>query len=510
MTAARSAWVSPVAAVLALAGILGVLARALPVMQSGFPLNDGGLLASMIEDLAKNGLLIPATTSYNGGGLPFAYPPLALELGAILHLLGTPTLWILHWLPLVISCLTIPAAYLLFRELLEAPDAAVAILFFAVIPRSYIWMISGGGLTRSLGFLLALLALWRIARYLSGGRISVAIQGGVLAGLALTSHLEAAVLVAIGAVVLMLHSRQWHRIGWLLAAALVAALVASPWLVPVLVNHGTAPFQSASASRVEYLPTSLLQLLSLQFTEEAYLALGSLLGIVGLVWALLRGMYWPLGWLVAIFLLVVGGAPTYAMVPWAVLVSVSVVHVVGPHVRANLRPASLSIAAVTVLLSGVWSGQSPISPLSSLRPEIRQAMAFVRTQPGPQTYLLVTGVPWGLDKTAEWFPYLTGKTSVATVQGFEFAGAEEWSRRTDVAKQVQDCAIQGVECIAALQDSVAFAAVFIPKGHQLQDASDDCCAELRAQLRASPWYTVTYDGPGATIAQVAARGGLGG
>ena len=62
--------VDPVVAILGMAAIGGVAVRAIPVVQADFPLNDGGLFATMIEGLARHGLHIPAFTRYNGGTIP--------------------------------------------------------------------------------------------------------------------------------------------------------------------------------------------------------------------------------------------------------------------------------------------------------------------------------------------------------------------------------------------------------------------------------------------------------
>ncbi len=55
--------------------------------QSTFPtakVNDGGFFFSMTRDLEASNFRIPAFTTYNGGHIPFAYPPLGFYLAAIL------------------------------------------------------------------------------------------------------------------------------------------------------------------------------------------------------------------------------------------------------------------------------------------------------------------------------------------------------------------------------------------------------------------------------------------
>ena len=109
---------------------LAFLVRFAPLSAAAFPLNDGGLFAAMIEDLRANSYVPPAFTSYNGGEIPFAYPPLGFYLAALLsELPGIGTLRTLQVLPLVASTLTVAAVYPLARRLLHDERAAL----FAVL-----------------------------------------------------------------------------------------------------------------------------------------------------------------------------------------------------------------------------------------------------------------------------------------------------------------------------------------------------------------------------------------
>ena len=63
--------------------LTGALVRLAAVLGADFPAGDGGLFATMIEDIRAASFGLPAFTSYNGGDIPFAYPPLGLYLGAL-------------------------------------------------------------------------------------------------------------------------------------------------------------------------------------------------------------------------------------------------------------------------------------------------------------------------------------------------------------------------------------------------------------------------------------------
>ena len=133
--------------------LCGASVRLLPFVGTDFPLNDGGLFATMIQDLVNNGLLLPAYTTYNGLDIPFAYPPLAFYVAGLAHQIGGfEILDILRGLPFLISLATVVAVYWLGQGVLGSRTGGVlAAIAFALLPGSYQWMITGGGVTRASG-----------------------------------------------------------------------------------------------------------------------------------------------------------------------------------------------------------------------------------------------------------------------------------------------------------------------------------------------------------------------
>ena len=179
---------------------LGAVVRVLYPLGSTFPLNDGGMFYTMVQDLVANGYRLPAYTSYNYAGIPFAYPPAAFYLAAFLSRTW-PLLDVLRVLPPLLSVLANPMFYLLARDVLSralGTDAGqraawIATLAYALIPSSFQWQIMGGGLTRSLRYLAALShALVRLASVRSPGQQAQHLLLGTSAALALAvaSHPE--------------------------------------------------------------------------------------------------------------------------------------------------------------------------------------------------------------------------------------------------------------------------------------------------------------------------------
>ncbi len=234
---------------------LGALVRLLPVAAGEFPLNDGGLFYRMTEDLIAGGFGMPLMTTYNGGGIPFGYPPLGFYLLGGLHAAtGIRILELMRWLPALFSVLTIPAFYLLARRLLQrTDDAALATLVFALIPRSHEWILMGGGIARAPGMLFSILALAQVMRLQdrpTWGRASVL---GLLIGLVALSHLEMAWFTAFSLLLLVAFRGRTASVVARVAAALgLGVLLAGTWWIPFLAETRNRPARSGSHVRAAH------------------------------------------------------------------------------------------------------------------------------------------------------------------------------------------------------------------------------------------------------------------
>src|SRR5207247_5248175 len=131
----------------------------------------------------RSGLTLPEFSTFNGGDIPFVYPPLGLYILALIP--GDP-ISTERWLPLVWSMVAIPGAYLLARELSDARRAGLTALIFAAMPVT--WAIEGGGVVRALGLALFLFALWRLAVLLRQPGMRNAVGAGMLFAAALLTH----------------------------------------------------------------------------------------------------------------------------------------------------------------------------------------------------------------------------------------------------------------------------------------------------------------------------------
>jgi len=519
---------------------LAVIVRAFLVLSRDFPLNDGALFYLMAKELGDNGFHLPATTSYNGAGIPFAYSPLGFYLTAFLHTvvgIGLPDL--LRILPLVFSSLCVIAFYLLARELNASRATVVAALCtFAVLPRSFLWLIMGGGLTRSIGFLFAILTLWQVHRVYTRRAWRHVAWATALASLTVLSHLGTAPFVAFSAVLmLLLFGRHKFGIYASLAIALGTVVLTAPWWASVAAVHGFAPFAAAGAtggtvfsSQSRGQALAKLAFFGLGTAEPLFPIIGAL-AIVGAFASMTRrGAFLPVWWLTIILLDTRAGA-TYASIPVALLAGIALTDIIVPVIARTSSwyrqpprlPASSGWDLVTVApRARQWAVASVLTILlaygvasavlrrpslnaegrylTSLTADDRAAMAWIsRETPAASRFLIVVGGAaggWWSDRIGEWFPVLANRVSVATVQGTEWLPRGTFEIRERGYDELQGCAVWGTPCIEqwATDHRLPYTHVYLPK-----TLAFPCCGPLDSALRHSSTYRLVFDGPAATI-----------
>jgi len=526
---------------------LGFLVRWRYIAVADFPLNDGGMFYVMTRELQRSHYLLPAFTSYNGAHIPFAYPPLGFYLAGLLSAgLHLSLLTVFRFLPLLVNLATIVAVYRLARTMLPSrPAAAIAAFAFALLPNSFVWTIMGGGLTRSLGLLFAVLAIQRfylLYRYSNLRHLALA---AIFSALTLLSHLEAAYFLGLTVLVLLSalgSSRRGLRDTVLVA--LGAAILATPWWATVVHQHGISPFTN-SLHTGGNMALAIARLALLRFTGEALAPILGALALLGGLVAWRRRRFVVL-WALAALVLDPRSGANYAVIPLALLVAIAVSGVLLPLLGAPDEPgprawradqadppaayafggAAAGALAALLLFVVVSALMTAPKTLGALSRDDRQAMAWVAENTPPSSRFLVIsghGSPrggqgagedsysgWANDRVSEWFPALAGRVSVMTLQGQEWFGST--AQLEDEYAGAQDCALEGAACLASWKSKtdMQFGYVYIvkdePTGQLTAEAnsfdpadSAGCCESLRQSLLGDPGYALVYDGPAASI-----------
>lgn len=505
---------------------LGAAVRAAPLLRTDFPLNDGGLFHAMIEDLLASGYRLPAFSSYNGLGMPFAYSPFGFYLAAALSdVTGMSTSDTLRVLPFLGATLVIMAFVALARRLGLGGSALVAAtLAFALVPRSFVWLVMGGGLTRSFGVLFALLALWQVHRLYAERRWSALPPAAVFAALTVLSHIGTAPWLAVSIGLFFLAFGR-HRQGLLASAVLPLAVVAltAPWWVAVVWTHGWEPFIAARATGdtlftdygTKWRVINSITHLGIWDTGESFFPVVGTLAVLGGVVAAGSGHPLLPVWWLATLLIDARQGITFATVPQAMMAGLAIQSAIlptlrrlagqGGAVRRRLPEMVLGLCLVGATVGAVvrdpeYAGET--RSLLALNADERAAMRWIaRHTPEGGTFLVMTAVPWQVDRYSEWFPILAARRSVATVQGYEWLPTGAFAEQQDLFRAVQHCADVACAEERLARDRASFDYVLLPRSSLFH-----CCDRMERSLREDPRFTPVYDGPGGLLFARQGRG----
>jgi hypothetical protein len=421
--------------ILGLTTFLSIILRFFPGLMAGFPLNDGGMFFVMLREIKANHFLIPAFTSYNYSGIPFAYPPLGLYAGAFLSAMGIPDIQILRWLPVIVNVLTAPAFFLLAETLLEdRPRAALATVFYALTP-VYGWEIMGGGLTRSFGVLFMLLAIHFAVRSFKSGSWKFVCIASVFGGLSVMSHPQTAIHTAFGIAFFWVFTKHsWKKLLQAVVLATLAGLVSAPWWLTVYLQHGLAPFISAAGSGVhDAFPLDVF--VSDLFARDTFIPILMILRVAGILWEAAHRRFTLLLWAVLAYFLDQRSAGATSFLAFSLLCAIGFAdalpfvvnwlktrtHTAVDFVRLRWFNATLMALMFYLFLEcGVYSYVLVNTSLHT--PEPFQAMQWVSENTAPNSrFLLLTGSSGIMsDPIQEWFPALAQRESQTTMQGLEW------------------------------------------------------------------------------------------
>ena len=507
---------------LAFAVSLGAFIRLYAAWKAGFPMVDGGMFLSMARDIQSSRYLLPMVASYNNLQIPFAYPPLGFYLLAGINTLtGISLLSLLQWLPAIFSALTIPAFYLLAGRILGSNSrAALATVIFALSPQAFEWQLMGGGLTRSLGALFAILTLYFAIRMFMEKSNRLLVATLLTAAVTVYSHPEWALQTAAACVLAgWFFGRNRPGLVRSLVVALGVLILTMPWWLTVGLRHGLNVFllaaQTPQGRWLFWWP-----LLNMSFAGATNILVVGL-GLVGVFICLKKREHFLPVWLAASFLVDLRSAAHVATLQLALLATLTLVDMVFPwfkHSPADpARPVSASSGALpsrlaqifmaylfVTMLIGSFNSSINLSALNTLGVPDRQAMDWVRENTPVDSRFVVLGwidSPW-VSPLTEWFPALSGRYSLTTVQGREWLSGEQnitpWIENFESA---QSCLYQTTACLEAWagDHSQPYEYVYLSLHAAGDAAGTDRLSALYLSLATSQTYQLVYNQPAVRI-----------
>jgi len=489
--------------------LFGGIFRLLPSWLAGFPVNDGGMFYVMMKDLQANHYIPPLYTSYNQINIPFAYPPLAFYIGAGLNdLFNISLLNILQWLPAFIHTACIPALYFLAKELTgDKVTSATAAFVFAMTPHLNTWLSVGGGLTRSFGTLFLILTILFSYRLLVKNDTQSTGWTILFGSLTVLSHTESTVFaIGIPIYIWLAKSRSLKSLLQGGLAALGVLLFAGPWYGMVISRHGLETLLSALQTGGQTI-WAVLRLINIDIiTEEPYLDLLGVFGVLGMATLLIKKQYFIPAMLVLTYLIQPRSAHTVGNIPLAIAAGLFVTEILLPAIlkldeKNTSRSAKVLLAILTpyLLINSVYQGF--ILSQNHVSNSEQTAMQWIKENtPRHSQFLVLTGEPDAMcESSAEWFPALTERTSLSTLQGREWLSGTTFGEFIGHRASIQSCLDNGLKCLKS--ESPYFGADYDYIYVSIQTPTSNCrpaeasnrtTRGLITELESEQQYSVVY------------------
>lgn len=475
--------------VLVFAVIFGTFWRLFPVWLAGFPINDGGMFYTMIQDLQSNQYRLPTYTSYNNSNIPFAYPPLGFYLGAMLtDLFGLSTpLLIIQWLPGILNSISILAFYFFAKEITQNNfQSAIASFVFSFTPHMTSWFSMGGGLTRSLGAIFMFMAITSIYKVLVN-ESKKNIWGAVLfSGLTTLSHPESAMYTVVIAIYIwFMKSRSYSGAINALLIAIGTFLFISIWLLEVIQVHRLTPFISASQTGLHSF-LSIFKILNInQVTEEFFVDVFGVIGIMGIALLISKKKFFIPTMLLITFLFIPRSAHTLGNITLSLSASFFMTEIILANfdvpqkdtIEIEKEKTRSYKIFLLILIPFIFANSLYYSMSVSrkhISEETRKTMDWIKeSTPEQSRFLIITGETNGFcDATNEWFPALTNRKSLVTLQGNEWIQGSNFNQFAKTTQSLQMCYQKGLDCI--LSESKTFSDSFDYVYIELNPPTFDC------------------------------------
>jgi len=496
---------------LVIASILfGGLFRIFPAFLAGFPVNDGGMFYVMIKDLQANHYLLPLYTSYNNLNIPFAYPPLAFYIGAGLSdILHISPIEIVRWLPGIVNIFCVPTFYFLAKEITgNKLTSAAAAFIYALIPHMSEWPSMGGGLTRSLGMLfMTFTALYAHRLFTQDNRANL--WKTILFGsLTVLSHPES-ILYALGICVYIWVTKSRTLKGLIdgIWVSMGVLLITSPWYGLVIKNHGIQTLIAATQTGRHSIWSPFILINMDGITAEPYLDLLGAICILGVMLLIIRRQYIIPGMLILIYLIEPRSAHTVGNISLAMAGGFFITEALLPALaQTGNKPekrSAIILFIVTMpylLINSTYQGF--LISQNHVAETERTAMQWVMDNtPANSLFLALTGDADAMcDSTSEWFPALTQRTSLTTLQGREWLLGNKFDEFTNQRGNIQQCINEDLSCV---NQQIEYFTTNLDYIYISNKATTSKCAPLDAtsrktrdivtSLKASSEYTLVYD-----------------
>ena len=483
--------------------LFGVIIRFYPAITNGFPLNDGGMFYTMVQDLKENGYALPQFTTYNHADIPFAYPPLGFYIASLFGFLLDSDLTVFLYLPALINTLSILAFYFFSKEILDSRiTASLATIIYALSARAFLWQIMGGGITRAFGMFFLLLMLWQAIRLFKNYQHKHLILAILFGAGAVTSHPQTALHAALGGLLIFLfYGRNKQGIISAILTGVGVALLSAPWWLTTFSRHGIEPFISAGQTSQRTLE-SYISLIQFNGLGDYLFIPTLLLACVGIYLFIKEKNFFFITWILLAYLIDPRGADGIALLPFSMLAGAGLLKISerlnnhqfsSPFINSKVHILLIFLILYLFMGGSIFDFQLVNTSLKSGDLEM---IAWVnKNVDEDKTFLLATGREFSMtDPLQEWFPSLTNQYSRTTMQGLEWTLSEDFFPYYEQLTHFQKCADVGCVAYWALKNNVEYdyLIILIPAENEIGELVDSL-RSLGISVRSSALHLLIYE-----------------
>jgi hypothetical protein len=292
----------------------------------------------------------------------------------------------------------------------------------------------------------------------------------------------------------------------------------------VVARHGIEPFvAAAAAARADsHSPlVGLLALLRFDFTDEPFLRVFAVLGLLGLAVRLSRRQFFLPAWFVLLHTVEPRGGTLFMMMPLAMAAGSCLDDIILPALTLDgaSQPATRQTASVP---AAAWLGQilqgrgqalflgflvvygclaayavgANIQREFTLNTHDQKAFEWVRVHtPLDARFALVTQALPLRDASSDWFPALANRRSIATVFGMEWVRSADFAARIELNSTLQACAHKDTECLKSWAEEQEEPVDYV----YLRDDGTDSRTALGESLAISSDFELVYSDEGLAI-----------
>jgi len=528
---------------LLLALVLSAFVQVAYLWSHEFPALLGGLFLEMAATVADSGTLPTTIHGFTTEGIPFAYPPLGFYVMAFFLDLGVDGVQLLRFGAPAVLLGTVAAMYHLTVVLTDSPGTGViAGIITGTHVSLNVYLLGASGFVRGLGFLCMVVAMLGAYQYFAngGGRQALAIATLGWGLVVLTHPVHAAAAGAGVAAAWLIWDRSPRGLATGAGVAVGGLLIASPWWLTVVSNHGVDIFFAGAGSQGSFNNSlSDLQGLVAWFWDGGdVLNWPAVFAVVGTASLVARGEWQQPAWLAAPIVLLVPPHGRLGILFVAPLGAIGFMLALSLLTELDIdsrdrsaswfsrlqRPSSIDLPALPssldlpdvsvrqaiavaffLLLVGPFvvqnmaaaSGTSPYSPLPVYADaEDRTAMAWIENETAADAQVAVIG------GASEWFPHLANRTSVIVKYGTEWSGQDTFSRHESAQYNLRNC--WNAACVDATLVDHEFAAetdyVYVPYGGFMSGRTGTTISPaLHDSLRTSDQFIRVYRNHGVGV-----------